>query len=288
MTNNNSVNRQLPGVKGQWILCSDCPPTEEWADSAGQVQTYSEGDPWGAKHLAVENVMPTIYWRPTTYIDTRPLTPPAAPTQPLKGNQIPEDLLLEWVECHEPWATWMRPGGCLESARHELTALLRKAIAAADVGRGGSVSQPEQPTTIAATSKPKLAVGQVWRRVDGKIITIIKYDEVVDRSWCSEGYVYQGDGKAYTDNGNCVTSAELVELMQDAPKESVDQQAASTEKIKRDIEEFLFSDSGIIFAKANDGTIWRLFEKSNPAGTATDIFWAQLPPLPTHQIQSNG
>lgn len=52
-----------------------------------------------------------------------------------------QDLLLEWLQQREPWATWMRPGGCLESAHFELVTLLQDAIAAANVG----VPNPEQP-----------------------------------------------------------------------------------------------------------------------------------------------
>lgn len=209
---------QLPGVKGQWILCSECPPTAANADKEGDVQLHTTSFPrHGFRFDKFQNVLPIEYWRPIDCLDTRPFTLP----------------------------------------------------------------------TIAAASKPKLAVGQVWRRVDGKTITIITKYESVDRFGCSEGYVYRGDGKAYNDTHAHIEDIELVELVQGAPKESVDQQAASAGNIERDIEEFLISDSGIIFAKANDGTIWRLFEESNPTEATTDIFWVQLPPLPTHQIQSN-
>lgn len=188
-------NHELPGVKGQWIKVSDCPPLE--------TRTCE-------RRKELKGAESTEYWRPTFYDDNRPFTLPA---------------------------------------------------------------------------KPKLVAGQVWRRRDNKIITIKTYDEYIDRFRCSENYVYRVDGKAYLDfqTGTHIQDVELVELISDAPREPVGDQSDSSKSIERKIEELRASDSGIVFAKGDDETLWYLCERPDPAEATTEIFWVQIPPLPTRE-----
>ena len=74
--------RQLPGVKGQWILAADCPPTEADGDENGHVRVASPDvkDWWGYVHWS--DVRTDRYWIPEfNYFnkDSRPLVLPAAP-----------------------------------------------------------------------------------------------------------------------------------------------------------------------------------------------------------------
>ena len=74
--------RQLPGVKGQWILAADCPLTEADGDENGHVRVASPDveDWWGYVHWS--DVRTDQYWIPEfNYFnnDTRPLALPAAP-----------------------------------------------------------------------------------------------------------------------------------------------------------------------------------------------------------------
>lgn len=206
MTNSNSVNQQLPGVKGQWIKVSECPPPEsENCERRTEVNANSDNEQ---------------YWRPSYIGDSRPFTLPAT-----------------------------------------------------------SVSSEATP------SKPKLAVGQVWRRQDGKGITIESYDESIDRFYCSNGYFYGGDGKAYLESqaGTHIQDVELVKLVWDIPRESVGEQSVSPESVERKIEELLFSDSGTVFAKGDDETLWHLCERLNPGETIAQLFWMRLPSLPPRE-----
>jgi hypothetical protein len=72
--------RQLPGVKGQWILCSECPPTEADVDVDGEVRTYLP-DPhaWGSEYRKLSDLGPHDYWCPSDHADPRPFTLPALP-----------------------------------------------------------------------------------------------------------------------------------------------------------------------------------------------------------------
>jgi hypothetical protein len=70
--------RQLPGVKGQWILAADCRPSHEEADDDGDVHVY-DGNYNGAAYAEYQSVFPDQYWRPGDKNDPRPFTLPAAP-----------------------------------------------------------------------------------------------------------------------------------------------------------------------------------------------------------------
>jgi hypothetical protein len=70
--------RQLPGVKGQWILAAECPPTEADADDDADVHVY-DGNYNGAAYAEYQSVFPDQYWRPGDKNDPRPFTLPAAP-----------------------------------------------------------------------------------------------------------------------------------------------------------------------------------------------------------------
>lgn len=88
MANENSVNRELPGVKGQWILCSDCPPTPNDIDRHRVVQVYGTRVPRRAfRYEQVQDVMPIEYWRPLDYLDTRPFTLEPASIQPVTAER---------------------------------------------------------------------------------------------------------------------------------------------------------------------------------------------------------
>ena len=74
--------RQLPGVKGQWILCSDCPPIEADGDQNGDVRVASPDieDCWGYLHWS--DVKADRYWIPEfdySNNDPRPFALPAVP-----------------------------------------------------------------------------------------------------------------------------------------------------------------------------------------------------------------
>jgi hypothetical protein len=68
--------RQLPGVKGQWILCSECPPTEADADTDGDICVDDLSSDVGYEWFKPENVRPHEYWVPAHACDPRPFTQP--------------------------------------------------------------------------------------------------------------------------------------------------------------------------------------------------------------------
>ena len=70
--------RQLPGVKGQWILCSECPPTEVDATIEGHVRIYYPDQPEPA-YIVIADLRLDEYWCPPDSKDPRPITLPAAP-----------------------------------------------------------------------------------------------------------------------------------------------------------------------------------------------------------------
>jgi hypothetical protein len=72
--------RQLPGVKGQWILAADCPPTEAdaYGDSEGRTYIWT----WTGiefDQILWDAVSADMYWCPASTDDPRPFTLPAAP-----------------------------------------------------------------------------------------------------------------------------------------------------------------------------------------------------------------
>jgi hypothetical protein len=72
--------RQLPGVKGQWILAAECPPTEADADTNGDVLVWPRDKFYCGRIIeSPENVEPNRYWRPCDHADPRPFTLPALP-----------------------------------------------------------------------------------------------------------------------------------------------------------------------------------------------------------------
>lgn len=72
--------RQLPGVKGQWILCSDCPPTEADGDADIDVRVYFQHAQADGHFCHFADVSPDQYWCPSDSKDHRPFTLPAEPT----------------------------------------------------------------------------------------------------------------------------------------------------------------------------------------------------------------
>lgn len=83
----NENDRRLPGVKGQWILCSECHPTEEDTDCDGEVRVRVPSCASRWRNPAALD--PSDYWCPSDCLDTRPLTLPAepAPEQPAAGKR---------------------------------------------------------------------------------------------------------------------------------------------------------------------------------------------------------
>ena len=78
--------RQLPGVKGQWILCSDCPPIEADGDQNGDV-LIARSDHWGYVHW--HKVKNCQYWQRRMHLDPRPFTLPAAPAPDITLPAVP-------------------------------------------------------------------------------------------------------------------------------------------------------------------------------------------------------
>jgi hypothetical protein len=72
------TNRQLPGAKGQWILCSECPPTNKDADPDGAVRIYHPSS-WGTYCRKFDDVRPHEYWCPRDRKDSRPFASEPAP-----------------------------------------------------------------------------------------------------------------------------------------------------------------------------------------------------------------
>lgn len=75
----------------------------------------------------------------------------------------PLDQLLDIAKGFEPWATWLAPGGCLESAHLELAELMRAGIAADRANRGGvalqafvELQRPLDPEAAAALTPEAL------------------------------------------------------------------------------------------------------------------------------------
>jgi hypothetical protein len=195
------INRQPPGVKGQWIKVSECPPPEsENCERRTELNANSDNEQ---------------YWRPNYICDSRPLT-------------LPET----------------------------------------------SVSSE------AAPSKPRLAAGQVWFDRAGRKCTISKntYDKnsTTDYPFQSNFVERVGYCGLTADGISCFGKdhdATLVEL--------ISEQNVSSKSVERKIEELLFSDSGMVFAKGEDKTLWCLSERPYPEGATTELFWIQIPPLPT-------
>ena len=78
---------RLPGVKGSWILCFECPPTKADCDSDCEVRVF-DGNYNGAAYAEYGSVFPAQYWRPGDKNDRRPFTLPSAtptPPQPAAG-----------------------------------------------------------------------------------------------------------------------------------------------------------------------------------------------------------
>jgi hypothetical protein len=71
--------RQLPGVKGQWILCSDCPPTKADGDHDEDVRIYFKHAQSDSHFCHFGDVSPDQYWCTADSKDPRPFTLPAAP-----------------------------------------------------------------------------------------------------------------------------------------------------------------------------------------------------------------
>jgi hypothetical protein len=72
--------RQLPGVKGQWILCSDCPPVDTDVDIDGEVQVIDNVHNYGFICKPPHEVDAHEYWSPNPLNDPRPFTLPAETT----------------------------------------------------------------------------------------------------------------------------------------------------------------------------------------------------------------
>lgn len=68
--------RQLPGVKGQWILAADCPPIKADGDNQGDVLIAFSSHWDYAEWHEVKNYQ---YWSPSFINDPRPFALPAAP-----------------------------------------------------------------------------------------------------------------------------------------------------------------------------------------------------------------
>jgi len=62
--------RQLPGVKGQFILCAECPPIQADADSDGDV-CIAVLDGLTLDYQKWNLVRPDQYWRTVAYQDYR-------------------------------------------------------------------------------------------------------------------------------------------------------------------------------------------------------------------------
>jgi hypothetical protein len=76
----NESTRQLPGVKGQWILAADCPPTEADVDVDGEVRTYApDPDASGDEWRNLPDLGPHDYWCPADHADPRPFCLSVAP-----------------------------------------------------------------------------------------------------------------------------------------------------------------------------------------------------------------
>lgn len=83
----NENDRRLPGVKGQWILCSECPPTEEDTDDDGEVRVYVFSCTWGSEYRKPTDLHPSDHWCPADHLDHRPFTQPGAPEQAAAGKR---------------------------------------------------------------------------------------------------------------------------------------------------------------------------------------------------------
>jgi hypothetical protein len=108
-----------------------------------------------------------------------------------------------------------------------------------------------------------LAVGQQWRRRDGKMVVIKRIDS--NHRW-GRTHPFWADGHSYTEKGSCKASGEfghpydLIELVSGpepapAPTRKVVQIAAAGEDL---------------FALCDDGTTWTLGSKG----------WIELPAIP--------
>jgi hypothetical protein len=85
--------RQLPGVKGQFILCSDCQPTKADGNRFGIDIYVCIGN---GEYKTIEEIGPCEYWRPVLKRDPRPFTLPAlpAPEQAAEGKRNIDDLMV--------------------------------------------------------------------------------------------------------------------------------------------------------------------------------------------------
>ena len=104
---------------------------------------------------------------------------------------------------------------------------------------------------------PAIAVGQTWRRRDGREVKVTYHDESDTRApFLVDGVWYRANGKSNIHGSN--PSLELIELIREAtPRKFV---AISV------------SDNFVIAAVADDGTAWQKTSGSQ---------WLQLSPLPS-------
>jgi len=129
--------------------------------------------------------------------------------------------------------------------------------------------EPEAPKPA---PKPELRVGQVWRRGDGCLMTVMSVDRgrfrVADNNGLSFAYCPDGSGISLS------PGMDLVELITDAPAKP------ATRKVPRLFAEpprRTFSPSGVTCwdALADDGTAWHRHPR--------DPQWTQHPLLPDRE-----
>jgi len=122
--------------------------------------------------------------------------------------------------------------------------------------------------------KPALAVGQQWRRRDGVVVTISRYD-------VSHDLFYAGGHWHRVDGSSCInhSDADLVELIEPAAELEPAHMPRRFVSISRTDWTAEESDGHTLDAIADDGTAWWKHSYQSQ--------WTQHPPLPSIEVPTD-
>jgi hypothetical protein len=115
---------------------------------------------------------------------------------------------------------------------------------------------------------PAFAVGQQWRRRNGKVVTVTQLDPGTDIPICTDGsYWHCANGASCTGN----SQYDLIELMSSPDPQPAPPAPAPAPELTRKVVQIASASSDDLLALCNDGTMW-ITDVSGP--------WSQLPSIP--------
>jgi hypothetical protein len=118
-----------------------------------------------------------------------------------------------------------------------------------------------------AAPAPAFAVGQQWRRRNGKVVTITKLDPGAEFPICTDGsHWYRLNGASCTGS----SQHDLIELVSSPDLQPAPPAPAPAPELTRKVVQIASASSDDLFALCNDGTMWKLGYPD----------WWQLPSIP--------